>query len=460
MDAVQALGVLDMLAKWSSYMPTMSKPRQKLSLYKRLTWTGIILVVYLIMANIPLYGVPTRALTSTISLQNIIFASSAGTLMQLGIGPIVTAGLILEVLVGAKLIDIDLSNPDDQTKFTGAMKSLAVILAVIESVVVMFSGELFPIGYSPSLFVRIMVVVQLTIASYIVILMDEALQKGWGLGSAISLFILAGVAQTVVWNMFGFIPHIALDYGVIPAIIIEKNALVFARPNGFPDVTGLLSTFAIIILLVYLNGMSVEIPVTSSRLRGIRSRVPLQFIYVTNIPILLLAILVADLQLFEMPIQRFAGHSSMFYTAYKDLVYYLSPPNGILSASSDPLRTAIFAVSWIVLSVLFGYLWVEVAGLNPSSQADQIISGGMEIPGMRRSPKILESVLARYIYPLTFLSSLIVGIIAVVAAIFGSFGTGAGILLAVGIVYQYYSIISYERALEAYPLLKRIIGER
>ncbi|MDP8003432.1 MAG: preprotein translocase subunit SecY [Caldisphaera sp.] len=454
------MGALDILAKWSTYLPTMRKPKQKLTLYRRLAWTGIILVIYLVMANIPLYGVPTQALTSTISLQNIIFASSAGTLMQLGIGPIVTSGLILEVLVGAKLIDIDLSNPDDQTKFTGAMKSLAVILAVIESIVVMLSGELFPSGYSASLLVKVIIVIQLTIASYLVILMDEALQKGWGLGSAISLFILAGVAQTVIWDMFGFIPHIAMDFGVIPAIVIDKNMLVFARPNGFPDLTGLLSTFAIIILLVYLNGMRVEIPVTSSRLRGIRSRIPLQFIYVTNIPILLLAILVADLQLFETPIQRFLGISSLFYKGYSDLVYYLSPPNGIVSASSDPLRTVVFAISWLILSVIFGYLWVEVAGLNPSSQVDQLISGGLEIPGMRRNPKILESVLAKYIYPLTFLSSLIVGVIAIVAAIFGSFGTGAGILLAVGIIYQYYSIISYERALEAYPLIKRLIGEK
>jgi protein translocase subunit secY/sec61 alpha len=158
----------------------MKKPKQKLTLYRKLAWTGIILVIYLVMANIPLYGVPTQALTSTISLQNIIFASSAGTLMQLGIGPIVTSGLILEVLAGAKIIDIDLSNPDDQLKFTGAMKTLAVFLAVIESIVVMLSGELFPPRYSPSIFIKILIVVQLTLASYLVILMDEALQKGGG----------------------------------------------------------------------------------------------------------------------------------------------------------------------------------------------------------------------------------------------------------------------------------------
>jgi len=168
---------------------------------------------------------------------------------------------------------------------------------------------------------KALVVIQLVLASYLVILMDEALQRGWGIGSAISLFILAMVAQTVVWDMFGFVPRIALDFGVVPALIYDRNPfIVFTRANGFPDVTGLLATFAIVVLLVYLQAMMVEIPVTSPQLRGIRTKVPLQFLYVTNIPVLLLAILVADLQLFEAPIARFFGLNSLAYRLFEDQV--------------------------------------------------------------------------------------------------------------------------------------------
>lgn len=455
------MGVLDALANVSEYLPTVTKPRQKLSLTRRLAWTGIVLVLYLIMSNIPLYGVPvTPTAATTITLENIIFASSVGTLMQLGIGPIVTAGLILEVLAGAKLIDVDLSNPEDQVKFTGAMKTLAVIFAIAEALVVTLSGMFWPTGTPVSPLLKALVVIQLVVASYIVILMDEALQRGWGLGSAISLFILAMVAQTVVWDIFGFVPRLALDFGVVPALIYDKDPfIVLTRANGFPDVTGLLATFAIVILLVYLQAMMVEIPVTSPQLRGIRTKVPLQFIYVTNIPVLLLAILVADLQLFEPPIARFFGLNSLAYRAYSDIVFYLSPPNGLVETVLNPLRSVVFAVSWMLLSIAFGYVWVEVAGLNPSSQAESLVKGGLEIPGMRRNPRVLEGILARYIYPLTSLSSLIVGAIAVVAAFFGAYGGGVGLLLAVGIVYQYYSMITYERALEAYPLIRRLVGE-
>ncbi len=454
------MGVLEALAAIADRFPTIKKPVPKPTLYRRLAWTGIVLVLYLVMSNIPLYGIPAQNLQSAVSLQQIIFASNAGTLMELGIGPIVTAGLILQVLAGAKIIDIDLNDPEARRTFTAAQKSLAILFAIFEATMYVIGNKYWQgTGITPSIATRIIVIAQLSIAAFIVILMDEMLQKGWGLGSAISLFILAGVAYHMFWSLLGYIPRVAETYGFIPALIKEPSIMLLARPNGFPDLTGLVATFAIILFLVYTQAMRVEIPVTSPRMRGIRSKVPLQFMYVTNIPILLVGILVADLQLFRTIIGNIAGVTSKAYIYYNDFVYYISPPRGILMAVADPLRTLTFAISWTILSIIFGFMWVELAGLNPSEQADRLIQSGLEIPGMRRNPKILESVLSRYIYPLTLLSSLIVAIITIVADIFGAYGTGTGILLAVGIIYQYYTMITYERALETFPLLRRLLGE-
>lgn len=458
------MGVMDFLAGVADRIPTVAKPAQKPSLYRRLAWTGIVLVLYLVMSNIPLYGIPEQAGGSPLDIQRIIFASSAGTLMELGIGPIVTAGLILQVLIGAKLLDMDLSNPDDRKKFTAAQKTLAVLFGVFEATMYalgcrywQFTGS--PItGCTASWADRLLVVAQLSFAVYLVILMDEMLQKGWGLGSAISLFILAGVARGVMWNLLGFIPG-QVAYGFIPALIQNPSALLIARPNGFPDLTGFFATFAFIALLVYLQAMRVEIPVTSPRMRGIRSKVPLQFIYVTNIPILLVGILVADLRLFAGLLQNILGPDSKFMQYYNTFVFYVTPPRGIIQSLEDPARTLGFAVSWTIMSVLFGYLWVEIAGLNPREQAEKLVKSGLEVPGMRKNPKILEAMLAKYIYPLTLLSSLIVAAIAITADIFGVYGTGMGILLAVGIINQYYTMITYERSLETYPILRRLLGE-
>lgn len=454
------MGVLEFLAAISDRFPTVEKPVPRPSLYRRLAWTGIILVLYLVMSNIPLYGIPAQATETSVSLQRIIFASSAGSLMELGIGPIVTAGLILQVLVGAKLIDIDLNNPEDRKTFTAAQKSLAILFAIFEATMYVIGNKYWQgTGITPSWGVKLLVILQLSFAAFLVQLFDEMLQKGWGIGSAISLFILAGVAHQVFWSFMGYVPSIAETYGFIPALIKERSLLLIARPNGYPDLTGLLATVAIILFLIYVQAMRVEIPVTSARLRGIRTRVPLQFMYVTNIPILLVGIAVADLQLFNGIIQNLAGPTSTWARYYQEFVYYVTPPRGIIPAISDPLRTVTFAVSWTILAVAFGYMWVELAGLNPRDQAERLIESGMEVPGMRRNPRVLESILAKYIYPLTLLSSLIVAAIAIVADIFGAYGTGTGILLAVGIINQYYMMISYERALETYPLLRKLLGE-
>lgn len=454
------MGVIDLLAAIGERFPAVKKPERKPTLYRRLAWTGIILVLYFVMASIPLYGVPPQDVGGQVTLQSIIFASSAGTLMELGIGPIVTASLIIQVLVGAKIIKLDLTDPEGRKKFTSAQKVLALSFAALEAVAFSASGRYWAgTGLQPDATDYALVSLQLFLGALLVIYFDEVMQKGWGIGSAVSLFILAGVAQSVVWSLFGTIPGVARDFGLVPALLANPDLTLLARPNGFPDLTGFFATLAMVVLLVYLQAMRVEIPITSERFKGIRSRVPLQFIYVTNIPILLVGILVSDLLLVQGLLADYLGTDSRVYQAYSTVVYYLSPPRGVVQSITDPVKTVVFIVSWTIMSIIFGYMWVEIAGLNPREQAERLIKGGMSIPGMRSDPRAIERIMSRYIYPLTFLSSLIVAAIVIFADMLGAYGTGTGLLLAVGIINQYYAMITRERALETYPLLRRILGE-
>ena len=83
----------------------------------------------------------------------------------------------------------------------------------------------------------------------------------------------------------------------------------------------------------------------------------------------------------------------------------------------------------------------------------------MQIPGYRRSGKAVEQILNRYIPAVTVLGGIVVGLVAGVTDFFGVFGSGMGILLSVGIIYQYYEILMQERAAEMYPAFRRIFGE-
>ncbi|MEM1928286.1 MAG: preprotein translocase subunit SecY [Acidilobaceae archaeon] len=456
------MGVIDILARASELLPSVEKPKQRPTLDRRLLMTGIVLVIYFILANIPLYGIPRVGDgVQQIHLLRIIFASSHGTLMELGIGPIVTAGLILQILVGAKLINLDLTNPEDRKKFTGAMKTLAIVFAVVQAVGLVASRTYWiGTGIVPSYPQMLIVMLQLVAGAILVILFDELLQKGWGIGSAISLFILAGVAHTVFWQIFGFVSTEGgiIYYGVIPALVTERSLTVLARPGGYPDVTGLLATILLLVILVYLQGTKIEIPVAVGRFAGLKSRVPLQLIYVTNIPILLVGIIVADLQLIEGIVSNL-WPASPVSEALRTLIYYVSPPHGIIAAVSDPVRVVTFAVSWTIMAVALGFMWVEVSGLNPRSQAETLVKSGLEIPGVRRNVRVLEELLAEYIYPLTLLSSLIVVSIVILGDTLGCYGSATGLLLSAGIIQQYYAIIVRDRALEMYPVLRRLLGE-
>jgi len=401
--------------------------------------------------------------------------------MELGIGPIVTAGLIMQILVGAKLIDLDLTDPEDRRIFTGAQKTLALALAGLQAAMYVLACRYWsffgnPITYcTASWHLRTIVALQLFLASLFVIMLDEMVQKGWGLGSGVSLFILAGVATTIFWNLFSPLRSGGIYIGFVPytisAIMGDGDvSSIFVRPGG-RDLVGLIATLAIAFILIYLSSIRIEIPITSPRLHTIKTKIPLQFLYVTNIPILFIGILYSNIVVFATLLRTYLsgimpGNIADLLAAYDEngrlvggLAYYLSAPSGLIGALSDPARLIVYSVLVIVLAIAFGLLWVEVAGLNPATQARQLVESGFEVPGFRKNPKILEQMLAKYIYPLTILSSIIVALIAVVADILGAYGSGTGLLLAIGILQQYYSLIAYERTLEAYPLLKRLVGE-
>ena len=323
------------------------------------------------------------------------------------------------------------------------------------------------------MYVIMAIYLQFVFGAIVLMIMDEAIQKGWGIGSGVSLFILAGVARRIAWDMFSTVKVADQYYGFFPYIIdsvvngsIDMNRLLFGlvrvddKTYTLPTLTGLIVTLTLIFVLVYLQQMKVNIPVVTQRAPGIRTRVPLQFLYVTNIPILLVGIVFSDLLLLNNLASAYLSDKAPWVAnALRTLVYYLAPPRSMIEVAYNPLRVTIFAIALVGLALLFGFMWVEIAGLSPSAQAENLIKAGLEIRGVRRNPKLLEAILGKYIYPLTFLSSLIVALIALVADIFSAYGTGMGILLAVGIVQQFYTLIAYERALEAYPLLKRLIGE-
>ena len=168
---------------------------------EKVLWTAITLFIFLVCCQIPIYGCKTNKSSDPFYWMRVLLASNRGTLMELGISPIITSGLVMQLLAGSKIIDVDQGLKEDRALFSGAQKLFGILITVGEAVAYVISGmygDVRELGAGNS----ILIILQLFVAGIIVIILDELLQKGYGLGSGISLFIATNICETIVWKSF------------------------------------------------------------------------------------------------------------------------------------------------------------------------------------------------------------------------------------------------------------------
>jgi preprotein translocase SecY subunit len=468
---------IELFKPLARFFPDIKAPDRKVAFNEKIFWTAISLIIYFVMSQVPLYGVGTAGISDPLGSLRVIFASNRGTLMELGIGPIVTAGLILQVLAGSKMINLDMSNPEDRSLFTSASKILSVVMTVFEAAAYILGGTYGALAPTT----EIVVGLQLVSAGIVVLLLDELLQKGWGLGSGISLFIAAGVASAIFWDSLAPMGPMS-DQKYLGAIIAFAQGLggrqnikdIFARTGGLPDMVAFLTTIGVFIIIIYFNGMRVEIPVSYAMYRGFRGKFPLKLFYVSNIPVIFAAALFGNIYFVAQILwQRYNSANTNFwfnllgtfttqggqYQPSGGLVYYVVPPRSLELAMAEPVRAIVYVLLLVIGCIFFAVTWVEVGGMDARTVAKQLLDSGMQIEGFRRSEVPIRQLLQRYIPTVTILGGLLIGVIAGVADFLGAFGSGTGILLTVGIIEQYYQILAQERITELYPAARGILGE-
>jgi len=458
----------------ASVFPQVPKPERKPGLSEKLVWTATALVLYLAMAQTPLYGIASGT-ADQLAYTRIIFASAQGTLMELGIGPIVTAGLILQLLKGAEIIKLDFKKPEEKALFSAATKVLTLIVTIVEVTAFMIGGQF---GTNLSTSVVIVIMTQLLATGFVVVLLDELVQKGWGIGSGISLFIMAGVAQQIIWNMFSVLPAGDGYLGIVPYLV---NATATGHPESaifrsgqLPSLFILLLTFIAIIIIVYVEGIRIEVPITSTKYRGFSGVYPMKLLYVSNIPVILASALLANLMFFSQFIwSRYNPNNSdqllNLIATYNPqtvangpiggFLYYITPPRGLEALALEPLRAITYVAFYVVMAIIFGRIWVEIGGLNPRAVSKSLLDANVQVPGFRRSEQSVEGVLGKYIPVITILGATFIGLLASVADLFGLFGTGTGILLMVDITLNYYKMLMKERLETMMPQLAGLLGK-
>lgn len=501
--------ILDLIHSLSKFLPEIKSPETPPGTRERLIWTGVALVLFFMMYETTCVGVQSR--TSSVDFLQTITASKIGTLLTAGIGPIVLASIFLQLFVGAGLLKLNIKEKADKQKFLETQKVLAILLAIAEGMIFVITGRtliapLFPgesivtlaggLQQVQAPFTMALVVFQIALGSVIVLFLDEIVSK-YGIGSGISLFIAAGVSLTVAVGLFQII---AGPSGVL-SIMSSGDAL--AIQDSILALLPFVFTVLVFLAVAYAESIKVEIPIAFERVRGMVPKLPLKYFYVSNIPVIFASALIINLQLFSGSVlvgqywntttqastvdftkgYDFGTNGVLPLIGYVDnqgqlqdgLLYLFTPIYGASRTSPQQWQflnqaTPIFHISqWVhalfymlglsAVAVLFGMFWVEIANMDAKSVAGQLSSSGLQIPGFRRDPRMLETILNKHIFPLTVMGSFSVGLLAAAADLTGALGTGTGILLTVGILHRMYEQLEQMNAFEAYPALGKLVGE-
>src|SRR5919109_621614 len=464
----------------SAYVPQVPKPKKKISLAEKFVWTGIALFAYLVMAQIPLFGVTDDPRFDFLAFARVIFAAQQGTLMELGIGPIVTAGLLMQLLKGSGLIKLDFKNPDDRSLFTSATKIVTIIVIVAEGG--LYGASVYgPLTAESAPYAIYVVIAQLIGASVIVMLMDEMVQKGWGIGSGLSLFIMAGIAQTILWSVFSVVPADDGPVGIFPftidSIANGQGAEAIFRTGQLPSLFVLALTIGVILVLVYIEGIHVDVPIVSTKYRGFTAVYPIKLLYTSVIPVILASALIANAVFmgqmmwanynpnntnpaFNWIAQFDANSGRGQATPTGGILYYLTAPRSLDVVAADPVRAVVYVIFLTGIVTVFSRLWVELGGLSAKTAARNLLDADVQVPGFRRSEGSVEALLNRYIPSLTIISGIIIGLLASISDVLNVFGSGTGILLMVNIMVSYYQTLVKEQVDNYMPSLAALLGRK
>jgi len=460
---------LDLVRPFLPFLPEVQSPARKPAFEKRLLWTAITLLIFLVCSQTPLYGIVSADSSDPVRALRLLLASNRGTLMELGISPIIMSGMIMQLLAGAQILQMDFSVKEDRALFGAAQKVFALIISLGQATTHVLTGLYGPpseLGVG----VCVLLIVQLVGAAMIVILLDELLSKDYGLGGGVTLFIATNICESIVWKALspmtqntGRGPEFE---GALIALFHffftwnDKNRALKAAffREGLPNIMNLLATIAVFAAVIYLQGFRVEIPLRSSVQRGMVRSFPVKLFYTSNMPIMLESALTSNVFIISQLLFTrypenllvrligtwdFIGDGAQL-APVSGIAYYMSAPHRLKDALMDPVHTVVYITFMLSICALFSKAWIEVSGSGPRDVAKQLQAQKLTYMGHREGSIYKE---LKHVIPVAAaFGGATFGALSVASDFMGALGSGTAILLAVTTIYGWFELLAKERA--------------
>ncbi|KAF8693444.1 hypothetical protein HU200_038840 [Digitaria exilis] len=448
---------LDLIRPLASRMPSVRRPDREVSFHHRALYTGLSVSIFMVCSHLPLYGVRYASMgADPLYWLRSILSSNRGTLMELGVGPVVTAGTLFQLASTSGLLRFDHNVREDRDLADGARKVLALVIALGEAAAHVLLGMYGPhVGALNG----VLIVLQLISATAVVVYLDDVLEKGYGLkgsSSAISLFSAANTCGKVFWQAFSPVtvntgrgPEfegvvLAVAHRALTRTSSARAVVATLLRRHLPNATNLAATFLVLLAAVYLEGVQMLVPLTSRDRRGRRGTFPIKLLYTSTMPIVLYTAVVSALYLVSQLLHysRLGGtllvrllgvwaEASHAAVPVGGLAYYVTPP---ASFAGDPVHALVYVALMLASCALLAQGWVVASESSARDVARRIADQRMGLPGRRDGATYAE--LRRYIPTAAALGGLCVGALTIFADMTGVIGTGTGIMLAATAVYN------------------------
>lgn len=423
-------------------VPTVTYPTTKKSYSEKAYWTGIVLLIYMVFSQVPLYGIDLSSSDPFFVIRSII-ASSRGTLMELGTSPMMTSEMVMQGLSAFGLAD-----PADPL-YEGCSKLVGLIITFGQAFYFTYTGFYGNISRLKSFFV----IIQLTFSGILLLLMDELLTNGWGLGSGSNLFVASNFCENLVWKALSpvvlssgrfktfegalfALPHLITTRGNFTRAI--KEALF--RKNA-PNLSTLIATIFMFFFVVYLQGFRFNIPIHHVKIKGHSTVYPIKLFYTSTTPIMLHNAITTNIKLISRILNK--KFPDLFITRlfgnWKEnepingLVWIITAPKNI---RKDFMHFLVYSLFTMVSCGFLSRAWIEMSGKSPKDVAKRLKDQNLTIKGYRQ--ETLIKVLYKYIPLAANAGGVAIGLVTIVSEILGIVGSGTGILLAVGTIFSYY----------------------
>ncbi|CAN3360530.1 sec sixty-one protein homolog [Diutina catenulata] len=461
--------LLDLVNFFLPLTPEVMTTTERITFDERVIFTVGSAIIYLV-GQMPLYQLKSGApllLHDPFASFRTVFGMERATLFELGLLPVITAAFLWQLAVGCKLVNVNLTYRSERELFQTGQKLTSFALAAI------MAGGLIFAGYYDGTFQgtsiagtvtqQAFVFAQLFGWSAMVTLMVEIFDKDYGFGSGILSFLalqgatnlvraIAGIemlklANSNKYESVGAFTNVFRNFRFLDWKPWSQAVLTGFSRQYLPNFSFFYVGIAAMIAAIGLQNFRIELPIRSTKVRGMANVFPIRLLYTGALPLLFAYTVIANIQVFGFitvgaldkfgltsPISRLLLGSyqldvtNNLLVPVSGLLSYLTATTSLVGSVLSPIRAVVYSATMVVLAVWFGNKWADISGAAPRDIAKQFKDQGISISG-RRDISIAKE-LSRVIPVAAVAGAFVLAALAIVGDFLG--GVGAGAASAIG----------------------------